>query len=105
MTPRLTDGFSVTDFVDNGDELVIARTQDCSFIAEANKAEFNQVDERARWSDEVFGNRVASIPMTVLDDLNKKGILRGFHVIDLKGFRQWLNDPDNRVFRTRPGKV
>ena len=31
--------------------------------------------------------------------------MRGFHVIDQKGFRKFLNDPDNRVFRTREGTV
>jgi hypothetical protein len=43
--------------------------------------------------------------MTVFDELNKKGIVRGFHVIDHKAFRRFLNDPDNKVFRTREGTV
>lgn len=85
--------------------LVIQTVQDVSGIVEANKREFNSFDERARWSDDPYGNKVASVPNTVIDDLNKQGIMRGFHVVDEKRFRQWLNNPDNRVFRTRPGVI
>jgi len=53
----------------------------------------------------LFGNKVASIPLTVIDDLNKIGIMRGFHVVDEKRFKAWLNNSDNRVFRTRTGVV
>jgi len=83
--------------------LVIETRQDVSGIVESNKREFNSYDERAKWSDHMFGNKVASIPLTVIDDLNKKGIMRGFHVLDQKAFTKWLNEPDNRYFRTRPG--
>jgi len=31
--------------------------------------------------------------------------MRGFHVLDMPKFKHWLNDPDNRFFRTKPGKV
>ena len=57
------------------------------------------------WSDQLFGNKVASIPMTVIDDLNKAGIMRGFAVLDDKRFAAWLNDPKNRAWRTRTGVV
>jgi len=43
--------------------------------------------------------------MTVIDSLNHKGIMRGFHIVDQKRFKEFLNNPDNRVFRTREGKV
>lgn len=90
----------------DGDGGVIFETrQDVTGIIEQNKKEFNQFDERAKWSGEVFGNKVASIPLTVIDDLNKSGIMRGFAIVDEKRFRTWMNEPDNRVFRTRPGKV
>jgi len=48
---------------------------------------------------------VARIPFTVIDDLNKKKIMRGFMIEDERAFKQWLNDPDNRVWRTYPGSV
>jgi hypothetical protein len=85
--------------------IVIQTRQDVSDIVEQNKKEYNSFDERARWSDQLFGNKVASIPMTVIDDLNKAGIMRGFAVLDDKRFALWLNDPMNRAWRTRTGVV
>jgi hypothetical protein len=85
--------------------IIIETRQDVSGIIEQNKKEYNSFDERARWSDEMFGNKVASIPLTVIDDLNKIGIMRGFAVLDEKRFKAWLNNSDNRVFRTRTGVV
>ena len=71
--------------------------QDVTEIVEANKALHNLVDERTPWGG---GRRVASIPVTVWEELRKRGITN-----DPKKFRMWLNDPDNRYFRTAPGKV
>ena len=85
--------------------IIIETRQDVSGIIEQNKKEYNSFDERARWSDDMFGNKVASIPLTVIDDLNKQGIMRGFAVLDEKRFKAWLNNSDNRVFRTRTGVV
>jgi hypothetical protein len=85
--------------------IVIETRQDISDILEQNKKEYNSFDERSRWSDNLFGNKVASIPMTVIDDLNKQGIMRGFAILDEKRFKTWLNERDNRVFRTRTGVV
>lgn len=73
--------------------------QDVEDIIEINKAEFNSVDERSRHQSETF-NRVARLPLTVMADLERRGILQ-----DQERFRAWLNDRDNLVFRTRPGKV
>jgi hypothetical protein len=53
----------------------------------------------------LFGNKVASIPLTVIDDLNKQGIMRGYAVLDEKRFALFLNDPMNRAWRTRTGVV
>lgn len=93
---------STTAHADGDGGLIIKTVQDVSQIVEANKQEFNSYDERARWGDI---EKIASIPLTVIDDLNKIGVMRGFHVMDSKKFSAWLNNPDNRVFRTRPGVV
>lgn len=85
--------------------IIIETRQDISAILEQNKKEYNSFDERAKWSDELLGNKIASIPMTVIDDLNKQGIMRGFHIVDEKRMKAWLNERDNRVFRTRTGVV
>ncbi len=82
--------------------LVIETAQDVSGIIEANKAEYNSVDYGARWGD---FTKVATIPFTVIDALNKQGIMKGFEVKDTAAFKRWLNDPENRFFRTRPGVV
>ena len=85
--------------------IIIETRQDVTANIEQNLKEFNSFDERAKWSDDIFGNKIASIPLTVIDDLNAKGIMRGFAVIDEKQMKAWLNNPDNRFFRTRPGRV
>lgn len=85
--------------------IIVATKQDVSDIIEQNKREYNSFDERARWSDDPFGNKIASIPMTVIDDLNKQGIMRGFAVLDDVRFAAFLNDPLNRAWRTRTGRV
>ena len=90
---------------DGNGGIVIETRQDISDILEQNKKEYNSFDERAKWSNELFGNKIASIPMTVIDDLNKQGIMRGFAILDEKRFKAWLNERDNRVFRTRTGVV
>lgn len=82
--------------------LILTTRQDCTDIIESNKAEYAQTDERTKYGEWA---KVASIPLSVFDDLNKKGICRGFAVIDQKKFKDWLNDPENKYFRTRPGRV
>ena len=53
----------------------------------------------------MFDNKIASIPMTVIDDLNHKQIMKGFQIIDVKKFKEFLNHPDNRFFRTKQGRI
>ena len=90
---------------DNDGGVVLETRQDVSDIVQQNRNEFNSYDERARWSDDIFGNKIASIPLTVIDELNKQNIMRGFAVVDQPKFKSWLNNADNRFFRTRPGKI
>lgn len=77
------------------DEAIIEKTQDVSSIIEANKAEFNAAPER--WGE---FTKVGSIPLSVYYELERQGILH-----DQKALAKWLNDPDNRAFRTRPGTI
>ena len=79
------------------DEFTIETRQDVSGLVEANKAEYNATDERARYGEWA---RVASIPLNVYYDLKKQGIFD-----DKAKLKAWLNSPDNRFFRTRPGRV
>lgn len=82
----------------DGEEFHVETVQDVAEIASDNKALHAMVDERAGWKGDM--HRVASIPMNVYMDLQKRGI-----VDDPAAFRRWLNDSDNKVFRTRPGTV
>ena len=78
--------------------ITIQTVQEVADVAEANKSAFNQFDERAGWKGDM--HRVASIPMSIFYDLQRKGILN-----DPVAMKKWLNASENRVFRTRPGKV
>lgn len=83
------------------DQIILTTKQDVTDIMEANK---QQVNAATRKVDDVL-THIARIPNTVIDVLNKQGIMRGFMVTDEKRFKAWLNDPDNRVWRTYPGSV
>lgn len=77
------------------DTALIEKRQDVSDIVEANKSEFNEDHGRyGEWT------KVASIPLSVYYELKAKGI-----VDDPAAMKRWLNDADNRFFRTRPGTV
>ena len=73
--------------------------QDVTAVIEGTKGAFNPVDERAPRKGDVL--KVASVPMVIYHQLAK--ISNNFK--DQRVIRKWLNDKDNRVFRTRPGRV
>lgn len=86
-------------------DVTVATTQDVTKIVEENKHHYNSFTEgaRSRWgvkgAKESF-YRVAQIPMTLMMRLIREGIAD-----DPKAWERWLNDSDNRLFRTRPGRV
>jgi hypothetical protein len=96
-------GFKKTYYADGEGGLVIETTQDVTPIIEANKAQYNATDERKRWGD--GWERVGSIPLTMIQKLNEMGICKGFAIVDQKKMKAFLNDPENRYLRTRPGRV
>ena len=81
----------------SGDRGVVESVQDVTEIVETNKAFMADSDKQTRYGEMP---RVASIPMNVYMDLQRRGIVQ-----DKKAFKAWLNDPDNLFFRTRPGVV
>ena len=92
-----------TVYADDDGGIIIETKQDVSEIIEANKAQLDFDKQRTGHLNEL--HHVARIPFTVIDDLNKKGIMRGFNVIDDVGFARWLNDPDNSVGKTYKGTI
>lgn len=79
------------------DKFVIETTQDVTAIINQNKRALNEVDRHQPYGE---WSKVASLPLSVYWDLKKQGI-----VDDKKAFNKWLNDPDNRYYRTRVGKI
>lgn len=75
----------------------IETVYDQTAIVEENKLLHNASTD-ANWKGDT--HRVASIPLAIWHDLKQRGILQ-----DHAAFRNWLNDPANRFFRTRGGQV
>ena len=86
----------VFDYDDATNEVTITAAQEAEPITEFNKVQFNE--RPGRWGDGL--QKVASIPNTVY-----AGLLASGKIKDQAYMRRWLNDPANRAFRTRPGKV
>lgn len=101
--------FGITRYAyldDEHDKLHIETVQDVETIIAINKAEYNETERSTRYADGL--HRVANIPLNVLEMLMQKGILVPGKQGDGDGnkrFKAWLNDPDNRFFRTRNGRV
>lgn len=84
------------DYDEDTDTFGIHTEQDVAPAIEANKQLFNEAP--TNWRGDM--HLVASIPMSIYFDLKQKGIAD-----DDAAMKRWLNDPDNRVFRTRAGVV
>jgi len=87
----------------DNDGYVIETIQDVTDIVEMNKEEI--ITSSSRWGDGMFSNKIASLPNTVIDDLNHKQIMQGHQIIDMKKFKEFINHPDNRHFRTKQGRI
>ena len=80
------------------DEATIETIIDATQIVSDNKERFNSFDEKANWKGDM--HHVASIPMALFYQMKAEGKLD-----DQAYMKRWLNSPENRFFRTRPGKV
>ena len=69
---------------------------------ELNKAQMNSHNSKAAQKWRGDWHHVARIPLSIYFDLQKRGLLAKGREKDLK---RWLNDPDNRHFRTKAGQV
>ena len=89
----------------DGDTITFEDTQDIESLIEVNKALYNTFDERTPHRGDGL-HRVASIPLVVLTELERQGIIdASLNVKDQRRFLRWLDDPENVFFRTRPGKL
>lgn len=86
-----------------GDNYAIESVHDDTELVEHNRAEFAQIDERARWGE---FNKVGSIPMWLYMRLQREGRLDAIgEMADPKPLLKWLQDRDNLKLRTRPGRL
>jgi hypothetical protein len=107
MTKRLFDHDPLTGITEwfeydhSDDTFTIQSSQDVDALVEANKDRFNHFSSGAdSWGDGIGGRTwVASIPLNIFFELKKR------FGNDQEAWKRWLNDPDNRAFRTRPGTV
>jgi hypothetical protein len=83
--------------------IIIETKQDVTDILERNKV-LLEIDKARQKAPDEF-HLVASIPFTVIDELNKMGVMRGFTVLDQKALNAWLNKPENEVWKTYRGKL
>jgi len=81
------------------DEFGIETVEDVQDVIDVNKENYNQ-RAHERWGSGVLGSHVAQIPATVWWDLKRRGIAD-----DEKKLLAWLNDSDNQLFRSRPGRL
>ena len=104
---EVENGVVRTAYDDGNGGLLIKHSTDLTDFIEHTKAQFNDNSGTTGWGDNPIDrkNKIASLPTEIINELNTKGIMRGYYIIDQKAMKKWLNDPDNRVFRTRGGTV
>ena len=83
--------------------IIIETKQDVTDILERNKQILEADKQRTGHLNEM--HHVASIPFTVIDDLNKKGVMKGFNIIDDVAFARWLNSSDNAQWKVYRGTI
>lgn len=88
----------VSDFVT--EDGIISRSQDVTEIIRQNKAEQNA--QKCGFRKAPTFRKVASIPVAVVDIAAAQGL---DILNDPEAMRRFLNDPDNRAFRTTLEKV
>jgi hypothetical protein len=83
--------------------IIIETKQDVTEILESNKQILEADKQRTGNLNEL--HHIARIPFTVIDDLNKKGIMKGFAIVDDAAFASWLNSSDNAQWKVYRGTV
>ena len=94
-----------TTFHSNADEteFTINTYQDCEPILEENKKAFNNYGSKLTSGKSSEGVRVASIPLNVWNQWMQEtnGEIQRDHNL----MKRYLNDPDNKYFRTTPTRI
>jgi hypothetical protein len=103
----VVNGVVKTAYADGEGGLIIKTETDLTDFIDHTQAQYNQRSEKTGWGDDLYDpkNKIASLPLEIIETLNEMGIMRGYHITDQKALKKWLNNPDNKVFRTRGGQV
>jgi len=87
----------------NEDEFTVHTVQDTEPILDENKRAFNDYGDLLTPGKSGEGLRVASIPLTVWTQWMRE--TNGAIQKDPELMKKYLNDPDNKYFRTTPTRV
>ena len=99
-----TSPFRHTEFIEEPDNTISITThQDVEPVLEQNKLEYNAYGDRLSLGKRGEWHKVASIPLTVYEQwkLETNGAIDK----DPKLLARYLNDPDNKFFKTSPTKL
>jgi len=91
---------NLVDYDELTDTYTVIEVVDATALLENNKRLYNEAP--ARFGD---GAVYASLDPVMRSKLMREGIIRTHTDKDPEPFRRWINDPDNRGWRVRPGKV
>jgi hypothetical protein len=92
----------VTTFETSGDDMHVVTRQKLDPILEANKRAANEWKPGGYQTGSYHHHKVADIPVTVYYDMLAK---LGDPKHNLAAWKKWLNDSENRFFRTTAGKI
>jgi hypothetical protein len=87
--------------MDHGADTFVLRTESTlDPILQGALDDRNAVSDKSttKWKGDM--HKVATLPMVIWNDLVKKGIM-----FDAKELAKWLNKPENKIFRTKLGRV
>lgn len=93
------DNGVATVYHDLGDRVVVQNVQDVSAIVEANKRAYN--DASGCKSEMVH---IGRIPVVIMERWCKEDGINYMAKENMKALLRKLENPDNRMFKTHPGK-
>lgn len=87
-------------FDEDTEEITFETQTPIGGLLEGAQAARNEVDERANWKGDA--HHVSWMPTPILMKMMREHPeTEDFQ----RAIKRWLNDPDNRPFRSRPGRV
>jgi hypothetical protein len=95
-TDPLTGTEHYVDYDETDDVFRFIQHQDVDPLTDWNRKLYNE--PKGRFGETL--TRIASLPMPLYMQLKAEGIID-----DPVRLKRWLNDPDNRFFRTHPGSM